>query len=468
MSLFLRYGNGTFPEQCQNEKCATSFNERIIEETIYNHGTILSVCKDEIFQGFLCPKCKWSNGTFIDINTPIINLNNFLLVPSSYPFFDTFEQNKLKLFCKDANSFLNFDVLPSEIPPDVSQNERDTILESIHNDYKFWKNSSTPEKITPLLFNTKQQTLKMLAKENKDNMIRLKRLYISNERVAIALSFLYMKEIFYHGMCEGFPILEISSGNTQKSLKILQQYLEMAPEDYIQKHLCDKGYKPDKNEIKRKISNILYRFRYINKKRIELLKETKGSEYALKSELLNMSKSFCSSIITEIAYSYKRNELHNCFNNLEKGKATFIDAPMGFGKTHSITEYLAINKDVSAIIFMPTNRLCIEIIGKLKNKIATEKKISVYEISSNEIFDIESIMNDVLTYNFKTLFLEKEVYFNDGINIDECIKYEKIENQYNKNWLFKKNVCCSCEKPESVNFFRRTRPDDSKNRFFRA
>jgi hypothetical protein len=41
---------------------------------------------------------------------------------------------------------------------------------------------------------------------------------------------------------------------------------------------------------------------------------------------------------------------------------------MGLGKTYSIVEALASNPDLSAVIFMPTNKLCKEIIENLKAK----------------------------------------------------------------------------------------------------
>ena len=66
---------------------------------------------------------------------------------------------------------------------------------------------------------------------------------------------------------------------------------------------------------------------------------------------------------------YYRSELSGWIDHTEKDEALFVDCLMGVGKTYSIIKTLAINSDKSAVVFFPTNKLCREVVQKLKIEI---------------------------------------------------------------------------------------------------
>lgn len=161
---------------------------------------------------------------------------------------------------------------------------------------------------------------------------------------------------------------------------------------------------------------------------------------------------------TELALADKRKELLNWPEAVEIGKALFIDAPMGLGKTYAIVEALAANPGLSAVVFMPTNRLCREIIENLKTRIAVRLGYNHWDIDIHRKPDVDDSGNPLLDddglmqYRFKREFLEEEVYYADGINPSECPHADEIISKYQKNWIKKRLVCNHCEKNSSCRF----------------
>ena len=156
-------------------------------------------------------------------------------------------------------------------------------------------------------------------------------------------------------------------------------------------------------------------------------------------------------IFTEVALSGYRKELIKWVEKVEKGKALFVDAPMGLGKTHSIVEALVSNQNLSAIIFMPTIKLCENFVDRLKTKLAWQKNDFLGIINNTEIIKDangnEKLNNDGYPIKrFKRTFLENEVYYADGINPDECLFYEKFKDRYSYSWYNKKTICSNCPK----------------------
>ena len=125
---------------------------------------------------------------------------------------------------------------------------------------------------------------------------------------------------------------------------------------------------------------------------------------------------------------------------------------MGLGKTHAIVEALASDTNLSAVIFMPTNKLCQEIIESLKSKIRSKGKYDIWNIYG----DKEQVKDDngmpvfdddgTYLYRYKRTYLNNEVYYADGINEKECPNFDEFVKRYKYGLFTKNDVCGGCEK----------------------
>lgn len=157
---------------------------------------------------------------------------------------------------------------------------------------------------------------------------------------------------------------------------------------------------------------------------------------------------------TEIALERNREDLMAWVNRMRKGKALFVDCPMGVGKTYSIVQVLAQNRNLSAIIFMPTNRLCEQMVQDLKSQIIRNHpnlNLDYMDICHDEeVVDKDgNVLTDDIAgapiFRWTRSFLEKEVYFADGINKAECPHFDAIVERYRENWIKKADLCKGCE-----------------------
>ena len=178
---------------------------------------------------------------------------------------------------------------------------------------------------------------------------------------------------------------------------------------------------------------------------------------------------------TEIYLGQSRIELSSWINNVEKGKALFVDCPMGVGKTYSIAKVLGNNPNLSAIVFMPTKKLCRRLAQELKSEIiwnTPEVKLKYTHVPDMEegededADEFEAIAGWVFRYPRE--YLENEVYYADGIVPDKpedniyvdrpyqggCIHYDDIVKRYRKNWITKKDVCETCSKQNDCRFIK--------------
>lgn len=156
---------------------------------------------------------------------------------------------------------------------------------------------------------------------------------------------------------------------------------------------------------------------------------------------------------TDTNLETNREELLSWKDKAKKGKALFVNCLMGVGKSYSIVKILGQNPNLSAVIFMPTRKMCETIIQDIKNEIVRrnpnirsyrqkrEQEVEVYDENGNLVTDI--IGEPV--YEWTREFLEDQVYYVDGINEKECPHFEKIIKRYKYNWIEKKDYCFECE-----------------------
>jgi hypothetical protein len=163
---------------------------------------------------------------------------------------------------------------------------------------------------------------------------------------------------------------------------------------------------------------------------------------------------------TETYLEQSRIELSKWIDDVRQGRALFVDCPMGVGKTYSIAKVLADRTDLSAIIFMPTLKLCRKFIDEIKENLVSINPNVIddypgdyvkYPICDNE----GNILIDDFGHSVKTYlpdFLEHEVYFVDGINKRECPYFNKIIKRYSLNLIKKKDICRKCVKGKECRF----------------
>jgi hypothetical protein len=186
-----------------------------------------------------------------------------------------------------------------------------------------------------------------------------------------------------------------------------------------------------------------------NRSRIEVLRNWK-----------NTFDSIFVKTCTETYLDKSRLELSKWINDVQKGRALFVDCPMGVGKTYSIAKVLAERTNLSAVIFMPTLKLCRKLIDEIKGNIVSNNPSVINDYPGDEfefpICDSEGeYITDEFDFPIMTFmpdFLENEVFLADGINKHECIHFDKIIKRYSLNWIQKGDICRYCAKNNECRF----------------
>ncbi|MCU0613463.1 MAG: hypothetical protein MUD09_00110, partial [Desulfobacterales bacterium] len=179
--------------------------------------------------------------------------------------------------------------------------------------------------------------------------------------------------------------------------------------------------------------------------------------------LSNLKKTFDSIFVNTCTETYldkSRVELSKWINDVQKGRALFVDCPMGVGKTYSIAKVLAERTDLSAVVFMPTLKLCRKLIDEIKGNIVSNNPSVINDDSGDDIefpvCDSEGeYITDEFDFPYMTFmpdFLEHEVFLADGINKHECYNFDKIIKRYSLNWIQKGDICQQCEKKLECRF----------------
>jgi len=123
-------------------------------------------------------------------------------------------------------------------------------------------------------------------------------------------------------------------------------------------------------------------------------------------------------VICDVYYRRYRKEICHWIERTKKCDALLVRAPLGLGKTIAIAEALNNNKNKSAIIFMPTTRLC--------------NLISEY-FDPREFYLIEGARKETCFFFKKVVRRYQEFDYSKGDICDMCRKEEcKIRDQYEK------------------------------------
>ena len=419
-------------------------------------GMAFAHCGDIVFQVVKCGN-KGCSGNVVyrcKADEPAIDMRKLILVPEPAPFIKDYEQCLMIMNMANWHDYLKFDFIPCWDESHVSQEQFVDHFKKDLDHLKFMSELGVP------LFMAENEFFDRLNQETATGKIKLRRLLPDTPKFRCLLNSIAPNkiwELFDEDGVSGFN----ADGNANHDLSIAvdawKQLIEQAAgqtiEDAISHKLTAKGIaSPSPSELRNiVVSKLHYKVSPSREQLWDIVSDT-GFHGKLDSFFIKVFRSILYPICTKLALEGKRKELLDWPNQVEPGKALFVDAPMGLGKTYSIVEALASNPDLSAVIFMPTNKLCKEIIENLKVKIAVEKKLDYWEIQSHRIPIKDDGGKDVFDEDglpereFDRKFIEDEVYYADGINPKECPHFEQFIKRYKYGLFGKSDICDGCAK----------------------
>lgn len=513
--------------------CDTRHNLIDSQNQVSKRGVLLAICGKTVFQVIDCcsPGCNGKVVFYGSNHHPAVDMSCLLLVPNKIGIYNRMEQSWILRNWDDWHDYLKFDFIPVWDTSCVNVN--DFIMAF---DYLFEFNGAFPN--SQLSFQENNSEL-LTTQDIKSDTICLRRLIpdtIYNRKLVNCLSPYKVYDIddndnindgqqnenyINEDECTGAS--SKADGNSPQDLTekemswryLFAEFINQTLENSIIKELSHSGFQPPNlSEISKFVVQYLsFEASNLKLKLWDIVSKHQFSNNA-KDVLINLFYAISKSICSKIIISYKREDLTKWSTEVKQGQAIFIDAPMGLGKSTSIVETLATNPNLSAIIFLPTKQLCMEITEKLKNRIASircidiwaEEKPTIYDYNGDfiyrndndllykepvtklidgkslydeknnplYIFDDDGLPlydengfpfrnNSSFLYRFKKDFLNSEVYYLEGINKDECLHFEEIVELY-KNLYFKKNnICRKCEIYDNCRFIIRYQSNQNKS-----
>jgi hypothetical protein len=446
--------------KCSNPACAETFDSEKAKIQINNYGLVFADCEQLIVQGYKCPSqsCDGYQLIYSRPDEPAFDMRGYIISPHINHFDQVAEQIVSIENQSGVHDFLKFKFIPAwdeKVPFEKLQNAyRDRVESYCNNTFDYCDSmSSIPYKMSFSEFTNR------LDREEKEGIFHLRRLYPDTDKFRSLLRCIAPDKIteIEEFDSETFSVRaeQSSAEEISELVKSLCKLLEFAAgitfREAVLQWLNSKEISDfDEKELNTQHYRIFdYRDEIIDKLRklsrqINFLDEVDKYLSPLFQRILNP-------ICTEVALSGYRKELTKWVDKVEKGKALFVEAPMGLGKTHSIVEALANNQNLSAIIFMPTIKLCEEIVYSLKAKIAwnSNNYLQIHENIENVLDSQEKDKVDSNGYpikRFRRAFLENEVFYADGINPDECPFYDIFIERYNLGWFTKNCICINCLK----------------------
>jgi hypothetical protein len=424
-------------------------------------GISFAHCGDIIFQVVQChePGCR---GRFVfrsSLQSPALDMRELILMPHIY-FFDNYEEQKR--ICQDWNDWpskLKFEFRKAWDEKYVSQQE---FIE------RFQETDSNNAKVIGLgaaensLYQSSEKYFWQLFKiEYTEKRYFLKRFY--------------PKTPFYNSLitCVALnPITDPDPLNTTTPfsdddlvkkkdaylylLKIYNdQDIYAAVKTKLNKHEIVINSEEDLKKLHLEIDQRIFNQFTTSNNNLHFIHEDilKSDCKAIKAFFKSFFDDIYHSICTARFLQKKRKELSVWTNYDKKGTALFVDAPMGLGKTYSIVEGLASQPDLSAVIFMPTKRLCQELRDKLARAVSSyrnkppeiEEKISSFTDTYQFRFDED---DEFIEQYKEEYYLRRGIYLFDGINAIECPRYDEIINRYNSGYYRKADICKKCKVPQ--------------------
>jgi hypothetical protein len=434
-----------FPFVCENPACQQQYDEKGFKGLLTLWGLVYADCGNFIYQGVTCRKCKQTSIKPLPRDNPLVDLRDFIIVPNLNPAANTWEQFIQRERAKDEHDFLKFKCIPAW--EDETIGYVDIINRYPSDSYALY---TTPG--VPYLMMIPGDVERKQEKENETGEIQLRRLYpdtpkFRNLLVCLSPSRISRIEVREEGVSpkwsEGDP-KEIQQKRAAW-VELLKETAGESLKEAVRSRLESKGFSGlDENTFQETLERNLWLLQYDPTKELQRLSTRVGFEETIWQDFEDAVRPVIHPICTEMALSQDRKKVLSWANRTEQGRALFVDAPMGLGKTYSIAEALAENGALSAVIFMPTAGLCREIVAKLKIRIAQKQGLKYWRH-----FDYEQ---GFVPVGLKRELLEKEVYYVDSINEKECPYHDQLIDGYRHTWTFDRDTCDECEKKPYCRF----------------
>ena len=492
-----------FPLCCRN--CNKKYDVEGFIDAVNLHGLIYAESGPITFQGLTCPDCFTTTIIQSPATNPVVDLRNFIVVPNLNQVVNTIEQLTDHRNSFSKNDLSGFKYIPAWDEEDVNRDHLRFSCEHIITDYERTDDDAggmVGDPATDITYSAyregQKQVLRMtgqkseifeinepdfdnldtsglgyyveyfrnchdyymldrdelerkLEDEVKTHTVRARRVYPDIPKFRSLLTCISPKRIT--DIRNGIPYGKDYSAKEieERNLAWLELLEETSGEyliECVRRHFESVGQSDfDEKKYNAVIDEHLTNLNYEPTERLRELSKRLGFERTIWVYFEEILKDLIPRISTEMILLDKRKLLCSWveeIDDLKKDqKALFVDAPMGLGKTHSIVEALSDNPDLSAVVFMPTNKLCIEMVTSLKTKIALKKGYDNWIIANQmEQFSDEDGKSQS---RINREFLQHEVYFLDGINENECLHYDDIIGRYSKKWM-KWDICIKCEK----------------------
>ncbi len=387
--------------------CKTFHTLEDAQNQALTKGVALAICGETIFQVIDClkPECCGKVELHSDTNNPALDVRNLILVPDNNGSVNGVEQAKVLLDREKWHDYLKFQIIPAWDEDSISVQEfkdyynnpaldedyfsidRDEDSISAQEDIDNYNNpgrDNSPKNIQEFitncsfvnpfdipLFLTEDDFYDRLNQERSTKEIRLRRLVPDTPKFSNLLIILapdQITEIIGNNatMADGTSLHDRTTRRqTWKSL------IEKAEGQTFAEAVKNKLLEPpDPSKINNLVEKELFYKASPSRETLWYIVLEKGFSENLDGFFKKIFRSIFHPITTELALANNREKLLSWHSEVKKGRALFVDAPMGLGKTYSIVEVLASNPHLSAVIFMPTNKLCEEMIENLKGRIA--------------------------------------------------------------------------------------------------
>jgi len=400
------------------------------QKQAFKNGISFAHCGCIIYQVVQChsPDC---NGRFVfrcDADLPALDMRNLILAPFEISCFEYYDQDMFIAPPENWHPGLKFRRSRDDQSYSIIMMDEPEFLEQLTKEHQI--GTAHLKRICPVnpYYSALFQLVPDLHLDGVDDTSKI----IYDQVKRNSMDALYSSILF---------LLLVSTGKSIHQQIIHELNLKGYTDQTGQESIEIKAEQVIKNEIYLIVGQIYQIF----------LKPMLYFEKQVSEVFNNLFNKIFFSVCSDLYLSSRRKELSEWAGMARKGTALFIDAPMGLGKTYSIVDTLSSNRHLSAIVFLPTRRLCEDFCINLTNRMAEIMNYSVR--SGDKVFMVnergqvnEKCSNDYLNRN--------DIYYFDGINKYECKHYDEIIEQYSRHIFSKTNQCETCEDKETCRFHK--------------
>lgn len=355
-----------FPFRCANPNCSASYERDKFDALTNRRGLIYAECPGQIYLGITCEKCDHTTVKGLQNEQRIIDLRQFIITPNPFVVGNRYEQIQELKKRHDKNDFLHFQFIPAWDSNLVSLEEMEALFKQTWEDmlsYYYCDES------VPYMFPSQSEIIDRAASEASTRRVHLRRLYPDTP---VFRAFLGCISHYRITAIETYDNVSLPRADGRSTPEEIRQVIEIwrlllnaikgvSLKDAIIEHLKNREVQGlTENWVTLFLDLELFMLSTDEAEELRTLSREIGFEKKAREYLKRVSDEIFRQACTQAALLPKRDELLNWVNRKEKGKPLFVHAPMGLGKTYSIAQVLAAKSDLSAVVFMPTLKLCAE------------------------------------------------------------------------------------------------------------